>query len=647
MGWLEGLLSGYADTQGDIRRENARLAEQSAAREASVMKDLLNSPDPQTRTLAATGLLANTQPQKRKSGFSGWMGEMESNPIYPTLLKHITTPQQIGEDVKTTTTTPEQAGYKPTLATPPSPTKPAAQTSVQTTTPGAPPPQAQQPLPQPTPPPAPPSLAMTPEEQALNFNPPSPPQALTPEEQAINFSNLTPPPAPPTAAAVPTAAAPGAVAAAPAAAPAALPPTSPTVGAPPPTVPQVGMDQLPGALPQTKPESLTQTTRTPIMALPHAFPTVEDTEIAAARAKGIGEFQYLTEVGRRAGQPNPEKWAADMIAAEHARRAAGASPYRLEQVAWTDANGQQQSGWGSYNQATGGLILGDGTPLPPNAHILGKPGTAPTRALTKYEEVAARLFGTGAPEEDPHQVVMHLTPLQRGQVEQEIALRDAQEKVQQANAMAGAPMLPAAKAHLEEQLATKWQTVQKPLAEMRDGVQDMQAALSRFNADPNGASQAIVTKFEKILNPTSMVRQQAYERTPTYLGLDQKIQGLWERYAGRVNPDTGQWISGGPGIPYTELQELAETARQFLVIQAQNNDGERQRIEAQIRDNRLNPQTVFGNTVVVPPQFGTQPPPKQPAVTQPAATQPAATTNAPAAATRGVNSRGQVTITIP
>jgi hypothetical protein len=95
MGWLEGLLTGYSDRLGDIRRENAQEAERSAQREGKVYEALLNSEDPEIRSKAAVGLLSSTQPRRGKGGLAGWMGEMESNPMYPTLMKYMTTPKKV------------------------------------------------------------------------------------------------------------------------------------------------------------------------------------------------------------------------------------------------------------------------------------------------------------------------------------------------------------------------------------------------------------------------------------------------------------------------------------------------------------------------------------------------------------------------
>jgi hypothetical protein len=117
MGWLEGLVTGYADRHGEIRRENAIRAEQAANREGDVYKALLNSDDPTIRGYAATGLLQSGQARKPKRGLAGWMGEMESSPIYPTLMKYISTPQYTAGTEHVTPGLPSKQtqGFLPTV----------------------------------------------------------------------------------------------------------------------------------------------------------------------------------------------------------------------------------------------------------------------------------------------------------------------------------------------------------------------------------------------------------------------------------------------------------------------------------------------------------------------------------------------------
>ncbi|HKA97457.1 MAG TPA: hypothetical protein VKD66_14415, partial [Streptosporangiaceae bacterium] len=148
MGWLEGWLTGFSQRHQEQEAENWALAQQASQREGDVFKMLLQSKDPAIRGMAATGLIQQTLPRRRKSGLAGWMGEMETSPIYPQIMKYISTPQLQGyEDIPGTgsTTTAEQAGYKPSL--PQAQPSPPGMSINKTTTPGTPGPALQLPAP--------------------------------------------------------------------------------------------------------------------------------------------------------------------------------------------------------------------------------------------------------------------------------------------------------------------------------------------------------------------------------------------------------------------------------------------------------------------------------------------------------------------
>src|SRR5262245_18204583 len=134
MGWLEGLLTGYMDRSHDIEKDKMAEAVAADAREAEIYKTLLNSPNQDIRTMAATGMMQSGQPRRKAGGLQGWLGEVQANPLYSVLQKYMTTQQTRYEDI-TKTTTPQQAGYLPKT----SPTaQPAAQVNAQTTIPGTP-----------------------------------------------------------------------------------------------------------------------------------------------------------------------------------------------------------------------------------------------------------------------------------------------------------------------------------------------------------------------------------------------------------------------------------------------------------------------------------------------------------------------------
>lgn len=79
--------------------------------------------------------------------------------------------------------------------------------------------------------------------------------------------------------------------------------------------------------------------------------------------------------------------------------------------------------------------------------------------------------------------------------------------------------------------------------------------LSRGEAkDLNGTSQAIITTFNKILDPTSVVRESEYDRTPAG-------QALIENISGRIASIT----QGGPGLTKESLKELVDLGNTFAI----------------------------------------------------------------------------------
>jgi hypothetical protein len=295
MGWLEGLLTGYAGTLGDMRRENARQAELSANREGDIYKTLLSSEDPEVRGMAATGLLQNTQPKKVKSGFGGWMGQMQANPMYPQLMKYISTPQPV------TTETPapglpskQTQGYLPAAAVPGQTPTLAQPTTSPTEGEGM---ASPQPLPgslQPEPPPAPPTGPEPPESFRAVEPPPMPP---TPSGD-YRFS------APPVDVA---SARPG----------------------PPPPPPNLAPGLTTRAVPGQPGAGITRTTS---LQLPHAFPTLAESTASHAAAGVQGEVRALQEQYRLAGDPDWQKKGLDAYMMEHARLTGGLLEGDTQQV---------------------------------------------------------------------------------------------------------------------------------------------------------------------------------------------------------------------------------------------------------------------------------------------------------------------------
>lgn len=83
----------------------------------------------------------------------------------------------------------------------------------------------------------------------------------------------------------------------------------------------------------------------------------------------------------------------------------------------------------------------------------------------------------------------------------------------------------------------------------------MQTAFNSFKSggDKNVASQAIISTFNKILDPTSVVRESEYDRTAAGQALLARIQGKYDNIA-----------AGGAGVTAETLQAAVDLGNQYL-----------------------------------------------------------------------------------
>lgn len=118
-------------------------------------------------------------------------------------------------------------------------------------------------------------------------------------------------------------------------------------------------------------------------------------------------------------------------------------------------------------------------------------------------------------------------------------------------ATAGGQLSPAMESNVLNRLTTQWTTAVKPVAELTRQIKMMDAGLdaARRGNLAQGA-QAVLVTFQKILDPTSVVRESEYARSAAGLALDARIKGAVERLA-----------KGGAGVPLNELEAFARVAR--------------------------------------------------------------------------------------
>lgn len=190
--------------------------------------------------------------------------------------------------------------------------------------------------------------------------------------------------------------------------------------------------------------------------------------------------------------------------------------------------------------------------------------------------------------------VSTFVPAQAPLTPEEIGKRATAGAQARAGVAAGAPLSTAQRFQATTDLQTAWRKAEGPLREMQRQLELMETGLRRFReGDKIGGSQAVLVTFQKILDPTSVVRETEYARTPQGLSLLQRIEGYRQRL-----------IEGGAGVPDQELAAMTETARQFLQGMGDWNALERGRIQSTAQEYQIEPSLIFG----VQPGVGTPPP---------------------------------------
>jgi hypothetical protein len=346
MGWLEGLLTGYADRHYQIQKDKMREAEQAAEREGRVFETLMNSKYKDIQQYAMAGVLDLSSPRKRKGGVAGWMGDVEQTPyldmIRRTQSKIDADPEfaesNLRDDYGADTGPREQGGTPP-----PTPSIPTAAGSVAPPAPGTPP-AAQVATSLVT---GGPGTPATPAPTSQAGAPPQPPTPVTASELAGA------PGAPP----MPLAASP-----------------RPDAAGPPPTPGQVSRG-LPGATTQAVgamapvPRSRTQ--------LPGIFPTASETALDAARARAagadLGEQDSYIRVALAQGLTRADglkMWAA----AQQSRLSSGTySTFNVEYV--DPVSHEVTRKLARVSSRTGQLEDMLGNPLPADARRIGQQRT--------------------------------------------------------------------------------------------------------------------------------------------------------------------------------------------------------------------------------------------------------------------------------
>lgn len=117
-----------------------------------------------------------------------------------------------------------------------------------------------------------------------------------------------------------------------------------------------------------------------------------------------------------------------------------------------------------------------------------------------------------------------------------------------------AGLSPAIESNIINRLTTQWDKANSTIGELKRQRDLMHSGLEAARkGDMAAGSQAVLVTFQKILDPTSVVRESEYARSAAGQALAARIQGAFERI--RV---------GGAGVPVSELEKFAALADQFV-----------------------------------------------------------------------------------
>ena len=117
-----------------------------------------------------------------------------------------------------------------------------------------------------------------------------------------------------------------------------------------------------------------------------------------------------------------------------------------------------------------------------------------------------------------------------------------------------AGLTPGMESNVLNRLTTQWTTATKPAVELQRQIKMMEAGLDAARrGDMAQGAQAVLVTFQKVLDPTSVVRESEYARSAAGLALDDRVRGAMERLA-----------RGGAGVPLEELEKFARVAHEAV-----------------------------------------------------------------------------------
>lgn len=522
MGWFEGLLSGYTDRLHTIQADEAAQAEAARAREETIYQTLLKDRelDPQIHDMAAAGLLGMGDPQKRKSGFAGWMGELEKSPYLPAIQRF----HQANRAAEPEVTVPRQPsvpkGPSGAIPTPPAAAGSAALPAESVTTPGGP-------------------HITAPTFEPGYEGPPQPPpgtfslapggaKAPTGVPGAVPPPNLRP-------------GAPGAV-------PGAMPGASgqllgaPPMPPPPPASPAAkAMAGMPGGATQT-PGPAPAPPRPKRTNLFASQADLQRQQVEAGIEGTINGYQQMYErIGHTPEEASVK--AAELYEDTHIRGGSYAQPVP-QFLEYTDpTTGQVVQTMGYFDKQSRTYHDSQGRPITTNV-TRAMPASSMNQGVIANQVMTAKGWTLADLRNDPAKAQVVQDEVTR--IMGERAAVTTRERMQE---QAVGPISSNTEVGLTARYQGMWNAIQQPVRNMEIYGRIMRQAYDRYKAGDKSAWEQLRTAFVKISEPNSVVMPSEFARSAG-------IGSLLQQIAGHI----GKAVEGGSPLPDEIIDEMMRLA---------------------------------------------------------------------------------------
>ena len=132
-------------------------------------------------------------------------------------------------------------------------------------------------------------------------------------------------------------------------------------------------------------------------------------------------------------------------------------------------------------------------------------------------------------------------------------------------------------------LQRDYDTVRKPAVEMDRQLRLMRSGLNQAKqGNFNAGSQEILVTFQKVLDPSSVVRESEYARSPQGQAFLKRLEGIPQRIT-----------KGGPGVTIEELESFVKAAEDMAGAVKGASAAKRKQLERTAQSFELDPSLLF------------------------------------------------------